>query len=320
MTAPRQPKAGWAVDVRGLTVRFGDFTAVDAVSFQVPKGEIFGFLGANGAGKTTTIRVLCGLLKPSAGEIHVGGEGFHEDNTGLKRKSGYMSQKFTLYNDMTVGQNLAFTAALRDVPAKELEARKARLFKLVGFDRPESTLVGALPGGLKQQVSLAAALLHNPEIVFLDEPTAGVAPEARVRFWAIIRDLAKAGQTVFVTTHYMDEAEQCGRIALMRDGKLVALDSPAGLKRHAFPWGLVELEDAGKAAPGWQEKLRDLPGVASLKAHGRRWHLEPESAAAAVKLKAHLPKGLAAHVIEPSLEDVFLKIVEPPKPKGVRRG
>ena len=321
-----KPKAGWAVDVQGLTVAFGDFKAVDDVSFQVAKGEIFGFLGANGAGKTTTIRVLCGLLKPTAGVIHVGGESFGEHNEPLKSKSGYMSQKFTLYTDMSVGENMEFTAALRAVPEKELEARKRALFKLVGFDRPEDTMVGDLPGGLKQQVSLAAALLHQPEIVFLDEPTAGVAPEARARFWAIIRDLAKAGQTVFVTTHYMDEAEQCGRIALMRDGKLVALDSPEGLKEHAFPFGLVELEQTGEPKAGWDLAFRTLEGVASLKPHGRRWHLEPATAGAWAKLKARLPAGLKPHLIAPSLEDVFLKIVEPNQPqpparlKGGRRG
>jgi ABC-2 type transport system ATP-binding protein len=302
-----------------LTVAFGDFKAVDDVTFKVKRGEIFGFLGANGAGKTTTIRVLCGLLKPSAGEIHVGGEAFGADNTGLKKKSGYMSQKFTLYTDMSVAENMDFTAALRGVSTAQLKERKERLFKLVGFDRDEKAMVADLPGGLKQQVSLAAALLHEPEIVFLDEPTAGVAPEARYRFWAIIRDLSKAGQTVFVTTHYMDEAEQCGRIALMRDGKLVALDSPAGLKDHAFPHGLVEIEAKDGADEAWVAPLRKAKGVRSLKPHGRRWHLEPESAAAAGRLVAQLGRGLKAKRIAPSLEDVFLKIVEP-KPKGGPRG
>jgi ABC-2 type transport system ATP-binding protein len=245
----------WAVDVKGLTVAFGDFKAVDDVTFRVKKGEIFGFLGANGAGKTTTIRVLCGLLRPTAGEILVSGEAFGDDNTGLKSKSGYMSQKFTLYTDMSVAENMAFTATLRGVSDKDLIERKRRLFKLVGFDRDEATLVGDLPGGLKQQVSLAAALLHEPSIVFLDEPTAGVAPEARARFWAIIREVAATGHTVFVTTHYMDEAEQCGRIALMRDGKLVALDTPEGLKDHAFPHGLVELEAVGAPPDGWERVL-----------------------------------------------------------------
>jgi len=305
-----------AVDVRELTVRFGDFVAVDKVSFQVAKGEIFGFLGANGAGKTTTIRVLCGLLKPSSGEIHVGGESFHDDNSGLKSKSGYMSQKFTLYNDMTVAENLEFKASLRGVSKTDLKTRKERLFKLVGYDHSENDMVGSLPGGLKQQVSLAAALLHEPEIIFLDEPTAGVSPEARARFWDIIRDLAKAGQTVFVTTHYMDEAEQCGRIALMRDGKLVALDSPAGLKKATFPFGLIEIEESGPLDEGWVAALRGREGVASLKPHGRRWHLEPVSQEASQALRTGLPAGLTAKDFEPSLEDVFLKVVEPPPAKG----
>ena len=278
----------WAVEVRDLTVRFGPFTAVDQVSFQVAKGEIFGFLGANGAGKTTTIRVLCGLLKPTSGSILVGGESFHDDNQALKSNSGYMSQKFTLYHDMTVAENMAFKAALRGVSEADFRLRKEKLFRLVGFDHSEDAMVGSLPGGLKQQVSLAAALLHEPEIIFLDEPTAGVSPEARARFWAIIRDLAKAGQTVFVTTHYMDEAEQCGRIALMRDGKLVALDSPSGLKRHFFPWGLLELEGPGTLDPSWVEPLRARPGVLSLRPHGRRWHLEPDGAEAAAALRLSL--------------------------------
>ncbi|HTA17163.1 MAG TPA: ABC transporter ATP-binding protein, partial [bacterium] len=295
--APGAPAGGTqapAVDVRDLTVKFGDFTAVDKVTFQVAKGEIFGFLGANGAGKTTTIRVLCGLLKPTSGEIHVGGESFHDDNQGLKSKSGYMSQKFTLYGDMTVAENMEFKAALRGVSAADLKVRKEKLFRLIGYDHPEKEMVRSLPGGLKQQVSLAAALLHEPEIIFLDEPTAGVSPEARVRFWDIIRDLAKGGQTVFVTTHYMDEAEQCGRIALMRDGKLVALDSPAGLKKQTFPFGLIELEETGALPADWMATLRARKGVASLKPHGRRWHLEPDSQQAAQELRSSPPAGTTA--------------------------
>ncbi|HTB23674.1 MAG TPA: ABC transporter ATP-binding protein [bacterium] len=315
MSASTGPQS-LAVDVKDLTVRFGDFIAVDKVTFQVAKGEIFGFLGANGAGKTTTIRVLCGLLKPSSGEIHVGGESFHDDNQGLKSKSGYMSQKFTLYNDMTVAENLEFKASLRGVSKEDLKSRKERLFSLVGYEHSENDMVGSLPGGLKQQVSLAAALLHDPEIIFLDEPTAGVSPEARSRFWDIIRNLAAAGQTVFVTTHYMDEAEQCGRIALMRDGKLVALDSPAGLKKMTFPYGLIELEESGPLPEDWVATLRAREGVASLKPHGRRWHLEPLSPEASQDLRKGLPSGLSAKDFEPSLEDVFLKVVEPSATKA----
>jgi ABC-2 type transport system ATP-binding protein len=306
-----------AVDVSGLTVKFGDFKAVDDVSFKVEPGEIFGFLGANGAGKTTTIRVLCGLLHPSSGTVKVSGLTLTDATANaVKAKVGYMSQKFTLYTDMTVGENLDFAAALRSVPEKELAARKAHLFKLVGFDRDESTRVQDLPGGLKQQVSLAAALLHEPEIVFLDEPTAGVAPAARQRFWSIIREVAASGRTVFVTTHYMDEAEQCGRIALMRDGRLEALDSPAGLKRLAFPSPLIELEAGAKLAAGWQKALIKQKGARALRTHGRRWHLETASKAAWAALKPKLPRGLKAKVIDPTLEDVFLKLVDA-HPKGV---
>jgi ABC-2 type transport system ATP-binding protein len=306
-----------AVEASGLTVKFGDFKAVDDVSFKVKPGEIFGFLGANGAGKTTTIRVLCGLLHPSSGTVKVAGLTLKDKTANaVKAKVGYMSQKFTLYTDMTVGENLDFAAALRSVPEKEVAARKARLFKLVGFDRGEDTRVQDLPGGLKQQVSLAAALLHEPEIVFLDEPTAGVAPAARQRFWSIIREVAASGRTVFVTTHYMDEAEQCGRIALMRDGRLEALDSPAGLKRLAFPAPLVELEAGANLAAGWQKILIKRKGALALRTHGRRWHLETASKAAWTALKAKLPRGLKAKVIDPTLEDVFLKLVDA-HPKGV---
>jgi ABC-2 type transport system ATP-binding protein len=225
-----------SVEVSHLSIRFGDFTAVDDISFTVYPGEIFGFLGANGAGKTTTIRMLLGLLKPSAGTAKVAGRSFSEDGgRAIKDKVGYMSQRFTLYNDLTVGENLAFAAGLRKLSRETLERRTGEIFDLLGFAPPLSSLVGDLPGGLKQELALAAVLLHEPEIVFLDEPTAGVAPAARARFWELIGKLAGSGKTVFVTTHYMDEAERCGRIALMRAGRIIALDTPEGLKRTAFP-------------------------------------------------------------------------------------
>jgi ABC-2 type transport system ATP-binding protein len=312
---PAKP-TGLAVEVNNLTVQFGDFKAVNDVSFKVQRGEIFGFLGANGAGKTTTIRVLCGLLHPTHGKVKVAGLGLEHGANAIKAKVGYMSQKFTLYTDMSVAENLDFAAALRSVPVDQLEARKKHLFELVGFDRDVNIGVADLPGGLKQQVSLAAALLHEPEIVFLDEPTAGVAPAARKRFWAIIREVAASGRTVFVTTHYMDEAEQCGRIALMRDGRLEALDSPAGLKKLAFPAPLVEIEVGASAGADWQKQLRKHKGVVALRTHARRWHMEMSTKAAWTALKPRMPKGLKAAVIEPTLEDVFLKLVDA-HPKGV---
>ena len=300
----------WAVEAEDLTVRFGDFTAVDSVSFRVAPGEIFGFLGANGAGKTTTIRALCGLLRPTSGRVRVAGLDAADGLTPIKRKVGYMSQRFTLYDDMTVQENLSFAAALRKMPGDVLARRVKELFDTIGFDQPVSTLVRDLAGGYKQELSLAAAMLHNPEVVFLDEPTAGVAPGARARFWTLIRRIAASGKTVFVTTHYMDEAEQCGRIALMRAGKLIALDEPAALKRHAFPEPLVELEAGPGAREGWVEEARRSPGVKELMPHGLRWHASVADAAAVSRLSGVLAPGVSVRAITPSLEDVFIRLVE----------
>lgn len=223
------------VDVQELSVKYGDYYAVKNITFSVEKGEIFGFLGANGAGKTTTIRVLCGLLLPSHGKASVCNLDVLSDALAVKQKVGYMSQKFTLYDDLTVKENLAFTAALRKIDDKKFKEQKEKLLQFIRFRESEDVLVRDIPGGVKQQVSLVASVLHDPELVFLDEPTAGVSPAYRQRFWALIQDLAKEGKTVFVTTHYMDEAEHCERIALMRDGELIALDSPEGLKKNSFP-------------------------------------------------------------------------------------
>lgn len=300
----------WAVEAEGLTVRFGDFTAVDDVSFRVAPGEIFGFLGANGAGKTTTIRVLCGLLVPSAGRARVAGLDAATELPAIKRKVGYMSQRFTLYNDMSIAENLDFAGALRKIPPEALEKRVAELFATIGFDQPRGMLVRDMAGGYKQELSLAVALLHDPEVVFLDEPTAGVSPAARARFWGLIRAIAGSGKTVFVTTHYMDEAEQCGRIALMRDGKLIALDAPEGLKDRAFPEPLVELEAAPGAARDWVEPLRRRAGVLALKPHGLRWHASLTGEAALDAFGRALPAGVAMRRIRPSLEDVFIRLVE----------
>ncbi|HUJ74138.1 MAG TPA: ABC transporter ATP-binding protein, partial [bacterium] len=229
------------VEVENLTVRFDGFTAVNSISFSVDGGETFGFLGANGAGKTTTIRVLCGILPPTEGQVRIDGIAFEADPTAIKERVGYMSQRFTLYNDMTVLENLRFIAGLRGMEGARYRRRQEELLEFIGFHRDLHTLVRELPGGIKQQVSLAAAVMHDPKIVFLDEPTAGVTPAARARFWALIRQLAQAGKCMFVTTHYLDEAEQCGRVALMRDGSIIALDRPEQLKSDTFPHGVVEL-------------------------------------------------------------------------------
>ena len=202
------------VDVRNMSVRFGDFYAVRDIYFSVFRGEIFGFLGANGAGKTTTIRVLCGLLPASLGTVIIDGAKFipgREDV--IKQKVGYMSQRFTLYDGLSVAENFDFAAALRGLDTATYIKQRTKLLDFIGFDRTLSVVVKNLTGGIKQEIALCVALLHNPAIIFLDEPTAGVAPVARQRFWKIIRDLAAQGKTIFVTTHYMDEAENCHRIA-----------------------------------------------------------------------------------------------------------
>lgn len=227
-----------AVEIDNLTVKFGDFAAVKDLTLSVEEGEIFGFLGANGAGKTTAIRVMCGLLVPTAGRVTVAGVDAGRNGAAVKEKVGYMSQKFTLYDDLTVLENMEFKAAIRKIPERTARDRMDGILDFIGYEAGRDTMVKDLPTGVKQQVSLAATLLHEPEIVFLDEPTSGVSPAVRARFWSLIRKLAADGKTVFVTTHYMDEAEECGRIALMRAGKLIALGSPEQLEKDAYPRGL----------------------------------------------------------------------------------
>ncbi|MBK8574542.1 MAG: ABC transporter ATP-binding protein [Elusimicrobia bacterium] len=298
-----------AVDVENLTVRFGPFTAVDGLSFDVAPGEIFGFLGANGAGKTTTIRVLTGLLAPTSGTVRVAGLTFDDGGRAIKSRVGYMSQRFTLYNDLSVSENLSFAAGLRKIPPSISVERTERLLNFVKFDQPLTTLVRNLPGGLKQEVSLVAALLHDPEIVFLDEPTAGVSPSVRARFWALIRALAKEGKTIFVSTHYMDEAEECGRIALMRAGRIIALDTPAELKTQAFPERMVEIQWTHTVPEGWREAL--LSGAASsVVPYGLHHHVLLKDVGAWDRFVSAQSGRLAARDIRPSLEDVFIRLVE----------
>jgi ABC-2 type transport system ATP-binding protein len=296
----------FAVEVKELTVKFGDFTAVDDITFSVRTGEIFGFLGANGAGKTTTIRVLCGLLVPQHGHVLVAGHDFSDGGWRIKHEVGYMSQRFTLYNDLTVAENLAFTASLRKMTPEKTAARMKELFEFIEFTMPMTTRVADLPGGLKQELSLAAAMLHEPDVVFLDEPTAGVSPASRRRFWALIRRVAKKGVTVFVTTHYMDEAEECDRIALMRAGKIIALDSPKGLKTSAFPEKLVEIEAPEEHIVEWRKKLAASGAVHDIQPHGMRFHAVVRDQPAFEKAVG----GQKWHEIRPSLEDVFVRLVE----------
>lgn len=305
-------KNDFAVMVSNLDVKFNDFYAVKNISFSVQKGEIFGFLGANGAGKTTTIRVLCGLLRPSDGLVEVGGIKYKTelDEMAIKQKVGYMSQKFTLYNDLTIEENFSFMASLRNLDHHTFVKRRNFILEFISFKRSLKSFVWELPGGIKQQVSLAAAILHDPEIIFLDEPTAGVAPAMRERFWALIRDLAKLGKTIFVTTHYLDESEQCERIALMRTGEIIALDTPNNLKKHIFPNKIFEVNPKDKISYSRISDLQQRPEFKFFEPYGLRFHVEFRNTEAAEKLKTALGTEFEIREINPSMEDVFIKTVE----------
>jgi ABC-2 type transport system ATP-binding protein len=219
-----------AVVTEKLTRRFGKFIAVNEVSIRVKRGEIFGFLGANGAGKTTMIRMLCGLLKPSAGQARVANLNVYNQTEQIKQNIGYMSQKFSLYDDLTIAENIEFYGGIYGLSEQDIQSRKDELLAQVGLSDLSNRLTRDLPLGFKQRLALGCALLHDPEILFLDEPTSGVDPEARRGFWDLIHHTSESGKTVFVTTHFMDEAEYCHRLSIMRDGNLIAVDSPGNLK------------------------------------------------------------------------------------------
>jgi len=303
---------GAAVEVRELGVRFGNFTAVDGLSFTVRRGEIFGFLGPNGSGKTTTIKMLCGLLAPSAGTARVAGFDVAHEAAAVKARIGYMSQRFSLYDDMTVGENLDFFAGVYAVPRAALGARRAQALALAGLDGQEERLVRALSGGVKQRLALACAVLHEPEVLFLDEPTAGVDPLSRRRFWELIYSLSDRGVTVFVTTHYMDEAEHCHTLGLLYYGRLIALGSPRELRAGMRAGEMLELEcDQPIAALAL---FRGEPGMRTS-FFGDRLHLLVDDAAAArPDILARLEQaGHRVHRAEPvplGIEDVFLAFVE----------
>jgi ABC-2 type transport system ATP-binding protein len=228
-----------AVHARALTRKFGDFVAVDAIDLDVARGEIFGFLGANGAGKTTAIRMLCGLLAPTSGEARVDGVSIR-DAEEVKRRIGYMSQKFSLYGDLTISENITFYGGVYGLAADEINERSSDLIPRLGLDSFRNRLTSSLPVGFKQRLALGCAVLHRPRILFLDEPTGGVDPVARRGFWDLIYDLADRGATVFVTTHYMDEAEYCGRVSIMDRGKIVAIGTPEELKHQT---GAATMQD-----------------------------------------------------------------------------
>lgn len=232
---------GPAVDARDLTRRFGDFTAVDAITFQVDPGEVFGFLGANGAGKTTAIRMLTGLLAPSSGHARVAGRDVETDPEGVKRSIGYMSQRFSLYEDLTVQENVRLYAGIYGLTNAEIDQRTGALLDRLDLRARRNRLVASLPLGWRQKLAFSVALVHEPAIVFLDEPTGGVDPITRRQFWEMIYEAANSGTTVFVTTHYMDEAEYCDRVSIMVDGRIGALGTPAEIKDR---FGVDSMDEA----------------------------------------------------------------------------
>jgi ABC-2 type transport system ATP-binding protein len=302
-----------AVEVRGLTRRFGDFTAVDAVTFAVRPGEIFGFLGPNGAGKTTTIRMLTGLLVPTEGEGWVDGLDIGTRRQAIRHRIGYMSQRFSLYGDLTVAENIELFAGLYGITGTHFSERRSWVLEMAGLEAMERRVTAELPLGWKQRLALGCAVLHEPPVLFLDEPTSGVDPLARRRFWDLINGLAAAGTTVFVSTHYMEEAEYCGRLALMNRGRLIALDTPAALRAGMEDPILRVRTDRAAAAV---EPLEGVPGVLEASLFGRHLHLtvEKESAEAVEAAVARvLPSaGLRFDGMErvrPSLEDVFVSLV-----------
>jgi ABC-2 type transport system ATP-binding protein len=302
----------YAVETDNLTRRFGDFVAVDRLSLQVAPGEVFGFLGPNGSGKTTTIRMLCGLIAPTDGTGSVLGFDIGRESEAIKARIGYMSQKFSLYPDLTVRENLQFYADVYGIDRRTRAARMADLIVMAGLNGREREQTANLSGGWKQRLALACAIVHRPRMLFLDEPTGGVDPEARRAFWDLIYDLAQDGVTVFVTTHYMDEAEHCNRIGLMYGGKLVALDTPAALKHGAISGEVLEIEGTP------QEQARALiaaqPGVRDVAPYGARLHATVDDAALrGPQLNAALQAAGVADArverIDPSLEDVFVALL-----------
>jgi ABC-2 type transport system ATP-binding protein len=302
-----------AIVVSDLTRTFGDFVAVNHVSFEVGRGEIFGFLGSNGAGKSTTIRMLCGLLKPTGGSALVDGIDVGRDPEAVKRRIGYMSQRFSLYEQLTVDQNIRFFAAIYGLAGRKLEERRQFVLDMAGLRERERTRAAELAGGWRQRLALGCAILHEPPVVFLDEPTGGVDPISRRQFWTLIDDLAAAGTTVLVTTHYLDEAEHCHRIAIIHAGRVAALGSAAALKSVFDDRTILEVRAADPMAA--LRALDGMPGVQKTSVFGTAVHavVAERSTAAAASLRRQLEargvRIVAVERVAPSLEDVFLDVV-----------
>ncbi len=315
--------SNFAVEIIDLVKTFGSFTAVDHITLQVGRGEIFGFLGPNGAGKSTTIRMLCGILAPSSGKGIVGGFDIFQEPERIKENIGYMSQKFSLYEDLTVEENLDFFAGIYRLSAKLKEERKKWALQMAGLTDRRKDLTRNLAGGWKQRLALGCAILHEPSILFLDEPTSGVDPLSRRSFWDLIYEMAGRGVTVFVTTHYMDEAEYCGRLALINEGRIIALGTPAELKSNYMPEAVWELEAAGlhRAVEALKERafgdisLPETLRPKDVAVFGNSLHIitgkgEDISQVLPAFLAESGIKITRLERIDPSLEDVFVSLVK----------
>lgn len=300
-----------SVVLHELTKRFGDFVAVDAINLTVSKGEIFGFLGPNGAGKSTTIRMLCGLLAPTSGTATVAGIDVKTQPEQVKRNIGYMSQRFSLYEDLTVEENIDFFSGIYQIPKNRKSPRKEWVLSMAGLLEHRHTRTGLLPAGWKQRLSLGCALLHEPPILFLDEPTSGVDPMSRRSFWELIYETAAGGVTIFVTTHYMEEAEYCDRLALIYRGEIIASGTPGELKGNLMNDQVLRVScDSPQEA---LERLVKIPGVNDAALFGMDLHVVTPDAAAMEPAIRDALVGFQLHAMEriaPSLEDVFVSLIE----------
>ncbi len=302
-----------AIEVENLVKTFGRFVAVDHVSLSVERGEVFGFLGPNGAGKSTTIRILCGLLSPTAGRALVNGLDVAKQPEEVRRNIGYMSQKFSLYDDLAIEENIDFFSGVYGVPRPKRAARKDYVLQMAGLSEQRCRMTGLLSGGWKQRLALGCAILHEPPVLFLDEPTSGVDPIARRAFWDLIYELSAAGHTVFVTTHYMDEAEYCHRIALMYAGRVIALGEPGTLKRELESHRLLQLDSSDPLES--MRAIETQPGILDVAVFGAGLHVTVDDVEAS---SARIRQALAARQIEirrlepiePSMEDLFVALIE----------
>ena len=302
----------YSIEVKNLSKKFGDFTSVDSVSFNVKKGEIFGFLGANGAGKSTTIRMLCGILEPTEGDALVGGFSVAKDPDKVKLNIGYMSQKFSLYNDLTVEENINFFGGVYGLSGKELDERKEWVLTISNLLGKEKIITGSLPGGIKQRLALGTAVIHKPKIVFLDEPTSGVDPISRRNFWDLIVKLSDEGITIFVTTHYLEEAEFCNNIILINAGKIIAEGNPTELKTKYLDTDIIDIECSNAVAA--MEILQKQEFVQDISIFGNNLHISVTKGFNDFdKIREVIQTAAEVKLIEkivPTLEDVFINLLE----------